>query len=50
MDSAQPGRNPTLVATLVGFFIGAIVVGMLGLTFSGHMQMANVDLPSDVAR
>ena len=50
MDSAQPDRIPTLVATLVGLFIGAIVVGMLGLTFSGHMQMANADLTGDVAR
>ena len=50
MNSAQVDRKPTLVAALVGLFIGTVVAGMLGLTFSGHMQMANVDPSSVVAR
>ena len=49
MNSAQFDRKPTLVAALVGLFIGTMVVGMLGLTFSGHMQMANVDPSSDAS-
>ena len=50
MNDAQFDQKTTLVASLVGLFIGTIIVGLLGLTFSGHMQMASTDPPSIVLR
>ena len=50
MNGALFDQKTTLVASLVGLFIGTIIVGMLGLTFSGHMQMANTDPPSIALR
>ena len=50
MNDAGFDRQHTVTAALVGLLIGTIVVSLLGLSFTGHMETASHDETGIVAR